>query len=400
MSEAGIRRYLLAGSLLVALLACEGIARIVQRPRPEPASPFTLDPLLQYRPRPGLTHDFPVPGRSPVRWVTNSRGFRGPEFDAGREAGTSRIVILGDSVAFGYFNPEAATIASFLREDLLRRAPAEVINAGVPGYVSLQSLLLLQTEVLDWRPDLVFLVVGWNDAALGYRKDWSPARTLQMAPVGRRYPEDPTLLHHVDAILRKASALYRLARSRRLHSEAARDAGGGMEVINDEGLFLPPAAPVNTRALGTYRRNIESIAAVCRAREIRLIVATWPSSLGGEISSDAKKRMLPWLRPLGVTLPTVVATWQSYTAEIRSLAAERGVEILDLERIFEATGSRMDLFADPIHLLDEGNRVVAAELARRIVAAGTAGKGEEPNKAPARSSSGTLAAQASPRSGD
>ncbi len=378
VSESRIRRLLLAGSLLTTLLLCEGIARFAQPARTGKESPFVHDPLLQYRLRPGFSHEFTGPGGIRATWVTSSRGFRGPEFEEAKEEGTTRVVVLGDSVAFGYFNGEEATIASLLQEELRGRGmAAEVINAGVPGYVSLQSLILLELEILDWRPDLIFLLVGWNDAALGYRNDWSPARTLQMAPTRSREPEEPTLVHHLDAALRKASALYAFLRSRR-PSPAAVDGGEARGASESETIFAPPAAPVNERAVAAYGRNLESIAAICRSRGIDLLVATWPSYLDGEVPPSVRERIAPWLRPLGVTLPTVAATWRRYTAEIRELPAAPGLEILDLERILSAIEDRIDLFADPVHLLDEGNRVVSAELGRRIAAEGGAPEAGRP----------------------
>ena len=91
----------------------------------------------------------------------NSRGFYGPEFNIEKDSGVFRIVCLGDSCT--HFGPD--TYSDMLRVYLDETAPGqfEVINAGVIGYTSFQGRRLLESEVLDWSPDLVTVYFGWND---------------------------------------------------------------------------------------------------------------------------------------------------------------------------------------------------------------------------------------------
>ena len=98
----------------------------------------------------------------------NSLGFRGPEFQPIRPAGSFRIICMGESSTFGYRNSDGGTYP-FLLERLLRQTSAdtriEVINAGFPYYNSASILALLREELSSYNPDVLTLYSAFNDAA-------------------------------------------------------------------------------------------------------------------------------------------------------------------------------------------------------------------------------------------
>ncbi len=90
----------------------------------------------------------------------NGQGFRDVERSRERKGALDRIVVLGDSMVWGYGveNDELFTI-------LMERAHSglEVLNLGVSGYGTDQELLLLERDALRYRPDLIVVVVAEND---------------------------------------------------------------------------------------------------------------------------------------------------------------------------------------------------------------------------------------------
>ncbi|MEO5761148.1 MAG: GDSL-type esterase/lipase family protein [Vicinamibacteria bacterium] len=90
-----------------------------------------------------------------------------------------RVVVLGDSVAFGYRVPtaydqkrglvfdRAERPYPELVEERLRvrfnRSDIEVIPLAVPGYSSSQGLAWLERDVAELKPDAVVASFGWND---------------------------------------------------------------------------------------------------------------------------------------------------------------------------------------------------------------------------------------------
>jgi hypothetical protein len=111
-----------------------------------------------------------------VRLSINAQGFRRTsDVVTPKPAGTVRIFLLGGSAAHGISsaNPfpvahvrDTETIDAYLEGMLTAKFPGkriEVINAAVTGYKVFQHTAYLQTELLDYEPDLVIFFDGYND---------------------------------------------------------------------------------------------------------------------------------------------------------------------------------------------------------------------------------------------
>ena len=121
---------------------------------------------------------------------TNAHGFRDNEFDTEKPAETFRIVVVGDSVAFGWDVPLTESFPRLLPRLLNRYVQGgrafEVYNMAVDGYDARQEAELVRTQVFPFQPDL--LIVGYcvNDHFVGndvakWRKEtqsWSRAARL------------------------------------------------------------------------------------------------------------------------------------------------------------------------------------------------------------------------------
>lgn len=96
----------------------------------------------------------------------NADGFRGPRHARPRPDAVSRVVVLGDSVAFGYGVEEAAAFPRVLEQQLADRVPSrriEVVNLGVGGYNPWNEAQLLADVGLGYQPDLVLAQFCIND---------------------------------------------------------------------------------------------------------------------------------------------------------------------------------------------------------------------------------------------
>src|SRR5262249_24564909 len=107
-------------------------------------------------------------GLGSFRLRTNSLGFRGPELARDKPPRTCRIVVLGDSVAFGWGVDDEFTFLRRFEDELNEGPPApevrfEVVNTGHPMYDTTQEAALLRDEGLALQPDLVLLVYVVND---------------------------------------------------------------------------------------------------------------------------------------------------------------------------------------------------------------------------------------------
>jgi lysophospholipase L1-like esterase len=178
MSSAGwVRRWL--GRVGLVLLSCaitigliESLLRLAPtwsrataRDERGGFNPFRSDGRLGFALSPGIRirhadRDFSV------AIAVNSLGLRGPERGLSKPAGTARILLLGDSFAFGWGVEHDETFGARLERLLAARVgPVEVWSAAVPGWTTDQHYLYLHARGLALDPDLVLLAAGENDLA-------------------------------------------------------------------------------------------------------------------------------------------------------------------------------------------------------------------------------------------
>lgn len=89
---------------------------------------------------------------------TNSRGFRDEERDTMKPPEKFRIAVVGDSFIWGHNLDQSELMTCHLERELRARGyNVEVLNFGIGGYGTDQEYLLVEREVLRYRPDIVAL---------------------------------------------------------------------------------------------------------------------------------------------------------------------------------------------------------------------------------------------------
>lgn len=151
----------LSMGLLVAEIALRLMALpICKNPLPDLYQPAE-DELLRFRMKPGFR------GWAYGAWVeTNLRGYRvhtRPNNRSGRP-----IVVVGDSIVFGFGLEQQQTLTERLRVHLERqldgKAPVpEIVNMGVCGYNLEQELIAFRQDGATLHPSIVVLVLMSND---------------------------------------------------------------------------------------------------------------------------------------------------------------------------------------------------------------------------------------------
>lgn len=102
----------------------------------------------------------------PGYWVrTNDRGLRDEAFNTTPPNGTIRILVLGDSFAFGWGVNRSNTITERLERRLNKDSNEtyQVINAGIPGWGMQEFYLFLWERGLTYNPDIVVVTFFWPD---------------------------------------------------------------------------------------------------------------------------------------------------------------------------------------------------------------------------------------------
>jgi len=348
---------LAAGSIAATFLVLEAAVRLIAPQDPalfDSAAFLRIDP----RPREPLTL---VPGAKgnyagvPVK--IDSLGLRDVEIDPGRPSGAGRILVVGDSVTFGF--------GVRLEETYVKRLPlylprasgtecVETVNAGVPaaGLTSYErAVLLLQPRL---RPDLIVVGLVLNDV-LDYDTVVDPSR--REAAVGG------SVLASANQTLLRLSHLYLLSYMRAkslLYETGILDIN---EVYRDHFLTLEPPSPVQARAWASASRHLASLAAAARGEGVPLALVIFPLEPQLDAARLNTYRTCLGLRAGDEALEGLPQ--KRLLKEARAL----GVPALDLLPAFRRSG-RTDLYLrnrsitfDWIHLSPEGHDLAAKEIA-------------------------------------
>jgi len=290
------------------------------------------DQALRFKLRPGF--DETIGG---VEYRVNALGLRGGPISTEKPAGTKRVLIVGDSYAFGLGVREEDSLEMRLQELLERTDPAapaappakvEVLNLGVPAYQTQQELTLLERVGFPLSPDLVVLVYYANDNVVA---------SLTFAPgLGMLYVDELPVPYSWKATLSRSYLYSLLARAdaKRRFDRGEYDARGD-------------------RCWPVTSQRLRDFAAACSAHHVPFLLAALPELSGRKELRDDD---------------SPAATDQ---ARVIAFATAQGWPVVDLRTgLLERVRAIESLFVSlkPIdnHLNAEGNRVVAELLAPEI----------------------------------
>ena len=133
--------------------------------------PFALQPNLQTN-HLGYTREFDHKVR------TNNLGLRGKDIFLEKQENVFRILMLGDSMTFGWGVEDEQTVSALLEKrmnDLLPDKRIEILNAGLSDGYSPDSYYAFMRDVgLRLQPDLVIVnLFPYNDLSDMLEMDWT-----------------------------------------------------------------------------------------------------------------------------------------------------------------------------------------------------------------------------------
>ena len=223
---------------------------------------------------------FPTPNYNKNLTSHNSLGYRSREFNLQPPSKMYRIVILGGSTTYTSSVKDNKKTFPYQLERTLREnfgyKNVEVINAGVFGYNSWESLINLQFRVLDIHPDLVIIYHGTNDVHTrlvlpdAYKGDNS----------GRRKQwHQPTIPFFEHSLLLRV-----ISRKLGITSQV------GIGAFINASTFLGPGGDQwkSTKSLAVeileqnppiyFQRNLINMASIAKANDVSIAFATWAHS--------------------------------------------------------------------------------------------------------------------------
>jgi len=268
--------------------------------------------------------------------------FYGDAIPRERTPGVARVACLGGSTTEGGQGSYPFHLKRLLEERLGRRV--EVMNWGVSGWTTAETLVNWVLNAQDYAPDVVVVHHAANDMRArlqpGYRSDYAhyrrPWQDLEFSWL------EKLLIEHSDWAAERA-----LAR-------------GGASTIGDRVNFpltdrsrleLEALPPATTAA---FRRNVASLCTLAAEGGAGVVLLTMPCAPAAWAELPVHERLNR-------------RTIDEHNRILRELAAEHGARLADSARWVEEHGREAaGWFKDTVHLKPAGNlhkaRLVAGEI--------------------------------------
>lgn len=291
---------------------------------------------------------------TPIR--INSLGFRGEDFSPQKDPDVVRVICLGGSSTFGFFDRDDFTYPAILQRLLnepfqkgSRRV--QVINAGIPHFASDNLISIFRNELLRYSPDLITIYSAYNDAV----------RIIDMTASQRIL----RWLHEHLAIYVALKRLSSMLGGPEFHSKYAKYAK------------LSNADYVRTQVILHIERfdnNLREIVAIARMKGVHVLFIRQPIKMSeirgsgpeakwsyeGDLRSTRQKlEHDEFLSSEEVTL--IIHSELLQTLDV--IAEHFSIPVVDNVRI---VNQHPEYFASYVHLTEEGNQALAATLAETI----------------------------------
>jgi lysophospholipase L1-like esterase len=340
-----------AMAVLIALVGCELAARLMYPTPPMPGR----EPQLRFRsdPNVGFIHVPDQQGYLDDGLATiNALGLRGPLPEIPKPEGQLRILVVGDSMMFGWGVNDDQTFVVQLEQQLRQGFPGrrlDVINGGVSAYDLKHDARFLRHFAPMLQPDIVLVGLYWND--LPYESlspdDRPPFRLEVAGPAGTseasandqaqgtfRLANAPSRLNR---LLRSSRALYVL-RHAWLAAIAPTDAATNL-VQWEMALLQGTQSPAVDAAWLDIQQTLEEIRALAEGDRYQVGVVMPP--IRAQVEEDHPSA--------------------AYQSRVRLMAEALGMFVVDPLPRFRAESEPGRLFIpfDRMHLTGAGNEIMA-----------------------------------------
>jgi lysophospholipase L1-like esterase len=306
------------------------------------------DGIYGYKIKPGFRNDSNT---------VNSQGFRQRgEVSMARAPESLRIVCLGESTTMGTDDQSnyPALLGHILEQQGIGYRQYEVINAGVPGWLSDQIALRVHHQILGFRPDVVILYAGWNDF-----QSYDPLRPVATeSSFVLGYGGTPWM-QYANSTSKTLALLSGLWVRRPVPGHTA-------EEFRDAAANATPPAQ-------RYRFLLKNLADIVQELQtanpsIKIFVCTlagmWPQT-----TPDGKMVVPFWVNEHHVTPLRAAQFVDELNAQLGRFAVEHGAGVIDVAAVF-APLDRLRLQWDFAHMYKDGYELVAWTMFRALTAAG------------------------------
>ncbi|MCF6290511.1 MAG: hypothetical protein L3J03_05915 [Desulfobacterales bacterium] len=282
-----------------------------------------------------------------TRFITNNEGFRHQgDIPYRKKDNEIRIFVLGGSVVLHGLTNES-TIPALLEKKLQARFKDRkiiCINTGIQSADSDQELAVLVHQILNYQPDIVIALDGFNDIwtrmyfepRLGYPFNWSTYENAWQS--NQRLKQALADLSTLDMILAMSRIATRINPGLSLENRLATSFFSQSE---------PPAGQLDTVEIA-----------------VRLLDNWRKMSI---VTRGANSKFLAILQPVNPGVrdqPVFRSFYGIMNKAIRQLHEKNSLPFYSFDRVLD---QQQDLFWDPVHTYDEAHRIYAEKISAILV---------------------------------
>ena len=301
-------------------------------------------------------------------FTVNSNGFRGKELNYLKNKNCFRIVVVGGSTAYSYYNPDKYTWAHLLEDKLNDLSNEniyfEVVNLGQSGINSENILETLNTFGYKLKPDLVLYYEAINDS---FEKNFHILFNKKMILVSN------TILGRINNILYYNSMLYTYLVEKSVFSYYSK-------IINKD------RYQIDQNRIKKVVKNFLTIADSCKANSIKFVyikqVINYPLddgvvkytdnrlSVGGADISEANMQVDSIIKNnINFSSEEYPAFRQRFIVFMLSnLSINNGISVIDPLPAFEkARDNGVKLFLDICHKTCYGDILLSECIYRGLI---------------------------------
>lgn len=327
--------------------------------------PFTG---FTFRPNNSFRGSHPNQDKRPMIF-TDKYGFLSPgkNFEPEKSANEIRIAAIGGSTTANLnlsFEENWPGYLGSLVKNFCQDKTITVINAGVPGFDSAQSLGNLALRVMPYKPDIVIIYHAYNDLKairpdMEFKPDYSH---IHPTPFG--YHTKPNFIKRC----LNNSMFY--VRTRNKYREYITSKG-----LMDQYYDMEPGknrlSDIPKEAHETFERNIRSLVSIAQAGGSKVIISSFAtlhdpsmdftSTVQLEHLSELKKvelNMVMLFIP-GLKLSAVFNGIRHYNQVLKRIAAEENTGWVDNATLIP---HEEKYFVDRVHFTSEGAKLMAQNL--------------------------------------
>ena len=310
----------------------------------------------------GILHN--VPNARYKKWEINSLGFRGEEIDLEKKEGQIRIVCLGGSETFGYYENKGKEWPSQLGEMLRDKFPrVEVINITVVGQHLKKRKDYVEKYVLPLKPDIKIII---HQRFFDYMRESNrrgegehsvndgKVKKVKYPVTGKPSIETPRRVPPECEDTKKKGFLERFLthiRIRRLQRKIRKKER--KYLINKEPLDEAPEDMILE-----YERELRLFAHYLKENNILPVLSTYPTLVTPFNKDIYKDLLLAYRRIFCIELSEdgILDALRKLSHANRKIAEEQNLVFVDNEHLIPKT---LKYFADSCHFTDQGAEIIA-----------------------------------------